>query len=315
MRNSLALFMLCASLVSTACSRSQTTGISVDNAFRPLISPDIRVLAGFDLDRLKATPLYQRHQQELSFPLLNASSERVGLDPRRDISKGIITWNGRSSLLLVRGPFRSDSVQNKLVSLGAKRTTYRSHTLIGNDGEALVFLKGGIAAAGSTSALHSAIDLDSQGTGEVPEELAERLRSLPKEDQIWIVSRGGLPFAEVPMRSDIASALSNIVQFIRGTTVGLAAAGGMSLQAELTCISEDGAKRVRDALKGGLGLARLSTKDNELDMLRLWDAFQIEQDGALVHVKANLSDDLADKLLARIPRLGTRAGQAIERAQ
>jgi len=309
-RNSFALLLLCASLAATGCSRSRSTGISVDRAFRPLISPKIRVLAGFDLDRLKTTGLYQRHREELNFPLLNASSERIGLDPRRDISKGIVTWNGRDSLLVVRGPFRSEVVQNKLVSSGAKRSQYGPYTLIGNEREALLFLKSGIAAAGSTSALRSGIDLENKGTGEVPEELAERLRTLPKDDQIWVVSRGGLPFAELPMRSDIGSAVSNIVQFIRGTTVGITAGDGMMLQGELTCVSEDGAKRVRDALKGGLGLARLTTKDNELDLLRLWDAFQIQQDGALVHVKANLSDDLSDKLLARIPRIGTRAGRA-----
>ncbi len=315
MRNYLFLFVLCGWFVPTGCSNSQITGISVDRAFRPLISPETKALAGFDLDRLKTTPLYQRHQQELNFPLLEASSDRIGLDPRRDISKGIVTWDGRQSLLIVRGTFKSDAVQNKLVSLGAKRTDYRSYTLIGDAKESLVFLKGAVFAAGSTAALHTALDSQERGTGEIPEEFAERLRTLPKDDQIWLVSRGGLPFTELPMRSDIGSALSNIVQFIRGTTVGVAASDGLRLEANLTCISDDGARRVRDALKGGLGLARLTTKDNELELLRFWDAFQINQDGALVHVRANLPGDLADKMLAKLPQLGARAGQGWERAQ
>ena len=315
MRSFVFVLALCSWCAGVGCSRTKTTGITVDRAFTPLISPETNLLAGFDLDDLKGTGLYQRHAQQLNFPLLDASSDRVGLDPRRDISKGVIAWNGRESVVIFRGSFKPEAVQSKLVSLGAKRNAYRSYTLLGNDKESLVFLKGAVVAAGATGALHAALDTQEKGAGEIPEELQERLRTLPKDDQIWFVSRGRLPFTESSMRSDIGSALSNIVEFIRGATAGVAVGDGMQLEADLTCISEDGAKRVRDALKGGIGLARLTTKDNELELLRFWDAFQIDQNGALVHLRADLAGDLADKMLARLPELRSRANHAQERAQ
>ena len=42
----------------------------------------------------------------------------------------------------------------------------------------------------------------------------------------------------------------------------------MDFKANIECISEEGSRRVRDALKGGIGLARLNTKDDQQQMLR-----------------------------------------------
>ncbi len=74
---------------------------------------------------------------------------------------------------------------------------------------------------------------------------------------------------------------------------------------------EQGAQRVRDALRGGIGLARLTTKDNEADLLRLYDSIHVDQDHQLIHVRADLPPDLMDKLLARLPQLGNRFRQPL----
>ena len=173
----------------------------------------------------------------------------------------------------------------------------------------MAFLKSGLILAGSPQVIRSELDFQDSGAGEVPEELQERLRTLPNNDQIWIVSRKGLPFAEMPMRSEVQSALSNIVAYIQGTTAGLAADNGLHLQANLTCVSKEGARRVHDAIRGGIGFLRLSTKENETDMLKLYDAIQVDQDENLVRVHADLSGDVADKLLNMLPQLKSRANQ------
>jgi hypothetical protein len=65
---------------------------------------------------------------------------------------------------------------------------------------------------------------------------------------------------------------------------------------------------VHDALRGLIGLSRLSTNESRLDLLRLWDAVHVDQEKQVVHVRVELPADLADKLLAELPKLTGRAG-------
>jgi hypothetical protein len=297
-----AVFLLA---IGMGCTKRTVTGVSVDAAFRPLIPPDTKALAGIQIDRLKTTPLYRRHESSLDIPFLDASQERVGLDPRRDLSDAVIVWNGKQPLFLARGRFTPGTIEQKLSALGMQRKQYRAYTLLGSDANALTFLKN-VAVGGPIQALHGAIDLEARGEGEVPEELGERMRTLPKGDQIWAVSRGGLPFAELPMRSDYESALSNILGYVRGTSAGIGVDSGAHLEGYLTCVSEQGAKRVGDGLRAGLALGRLTTKDDQKDLLRFYDAFHVSEDKQIVHVTADLPGDLADKLLAYLPQLRRR---------
>ncbi len=149
MRYLAGVFLLGGLLAGVSCGKRAVTGVSIDSAFRPLISPDISVLAGLQVDKVKSTALYKRHENELNFPLLDASSERIGLDPRRDLTEVLVTWNGKRSLILARGRFTPAVVEQKLSGLGAQRTSYKGHTLLGMEQNSLVFLKKGIAAAGS----------------------------------------------------------------------------------------------------------------------------------------------------------------------
>lgn len=298
-------------ILAVGCGKRTTSGISVPSAFPPLIQADTKALAAVDVDKLKASPFYQRHQSDLNFPLLDAMSERVGLDPRRDLSYILVAWNGKQPVAMARGRLKVQTLAPKLASLGIRPMQYKGFTLFGDDRGALTFAKHDVAVAGSTAMVHSEIDLENDGGGGVPDELRRRLALIPRDDQIWVVSRGGLAFAEAPMRSDIESALSNITSFISGTSLGIAFDTGTHVRAEITCISDQGAQRVRDALRGGIGLARLTTKDNESQLLQAYDAIQVSQDGEMVRVNADLSADLSDKLLAYLPALRTRAGQVL----
>ena len=289
-----------------SCSRQVSSGVAIDKVFKPLIRPDTNVLAGASLDKLRATPLYQRHEQALDFPLFDASVQKLGFDPRRDLTALLFASDGKTGALIARGRFQPKEIEAKLQAAGLQRQSYKSFTLLGDDLNSVAFLRGGVVVAGTPQVVQSELDFQDSGAGEVPEELQERLRTLSSNDQIWIISRKGLPFAEAPMRSDVQSALSNIVAYIQGTTAGLAADNGLHLQMNLTCISKEGAQRVHDAIRGGIGFLRLSTQENEIDMLKLYDAIQVDQDQNLVRVHADLSGDVADKLLNMLPQLKSR---------
>lgn len=307
------VFLVAGLLAAAGCSRVTTKGIIVDSSFEPFIPVDTKALAGVQLAKLEAAPLYHSHKEQLNLPQLQAFSERTGLDPTRDLSAVLITWDGKHALLMARGHFSQSKVGPKLESLGARRLSYKKYTLFGNDNKSLVFLHDGLAIAGPSQSLRDLIDERDKSHAGLPVELRHQLETIPKADQIWAVSRGGLPVSGIPLRSDIDSALSNIVGFISSTAMGIGIDTGIHLQADLTCISDQGAQRVRDALRGGIGLARLTTKDNQLGLLRLYDSVRVDQDNSVIQVRANLAPDLADQLLSYIPQFRNSAGGMFER--
>jgi hypothetical protein len=293
------------------CGRLATKGVTVDSAFEPFIPPDTNVLAGVQIAKLVDAPLYVSHKDQLNRIPFDAFSERTGLDPRRDVSEILLTWNGKQAVAMARGNFSESKMQPKLASLGLRRTTYNKYTLFGDEKNSLVFIRDGLALAGSSQALRALIDRRDAGHSGIPGDLRPRLELIPKNDQIWIVSTGGLPVTGIPMRSEVGSALSNIVGYVNSTAMGIGIDTGVHVQADLTCVSNEGAQRVRDGFRGGIGLARLTTKDDQMDLLRLYDSVQVDQENSAVHVRANFAPDLANKLFSYLPKLSSGAGQML----
>jgi hypothetical protein len=299
-------------LLLVGCGKAPLAGVSVDSAFRPFVLPGTKALISVDLEKVKATEIYKRHQQEFDLPQLNAMAERTGLDPRRDLAALLVSWDGSQPLLLARGSFTAENLEKQLRGAGSERTRYKTYTVMGNPKESVAFPQAGFAVAGTALSVRTALDSHASGNGGVSENLQQRLAGVPKSAQIWEASSGGLPFAEIGMRSDLKSALSNVSGYVSGTSAGITLTSGANVQADIFCVSNEGAQRVHDALRGLIGLSRLSTNQSRLDMLRLWDAVHIDQDQQVVHVRVDLPADLADKLLAELPKLASRAERMIK---
>ena len=276
----------------TGCSSQSSENLQVDKAFRAVISPDVKVVAGIDLKRLKNTPLYQRHEEQLDSLIPKAGVERFGIDPRRDLEFLGFTFDGKHVLVFARGDFKKRKKLNRA-----------------QENRELVFLNDRIALAGDADAIRAARKLEEQGSGEAPGELASRLRILSGEDQVWLVSRGGIPLAQAPLRDDMKSNLANFAGAISGVTLGIAADSGSHLQATVSCYSIDGATRVHDAFRGIIGLARLTTKDNQTDLLKIYDAFQVKKDGSTVNVRADLAAAETERVLLLLPKVENRIPQ------
>lgn len=293
------LFLACW-LLAIGCGTHESTGISVDRSVRPMIPPDTRALAGIDIAAIKNTEFYKRESGRLNATGLDLMAERIGLDPRRDLAKVIVAWDGKKLLFIVEGQFSPAGLERKLTAAGAHETLYRKHKLVGDSKNAVAFLSPDLAVAGSIDALQPAIGRFEEGAGGVPESLQAQMNQIAKNNDVWLASTGGLPFVEMRMRSDLESALSNIVDYVNATRAGINLDSGLHLRTAVTCISEKGAKRVHDALRGVIGFGRLSTKDNETELLRIYDSIQVNQQKEIVNVRADLTGDLADALLTRL---------------
>lgn len=299
MRKISSAILLSILLIAPGCGTRQSTGISIDRGIRRMIPPDSKAIAGIDVAALKNAELYKREGTRLNTPFLDSTAERFGLDPRRDIANVVMAWDGKKLLLIVQGHFSPAELEQKLTAAGAHETPYRKYKLVGDIKNSIAFLNSGLAIAGPLEAIEPAIDRFEEGHGGVPENLSREMDKIPKGDQLWLASTGGLPFVEMRMRSDIESALSNIVDYISASSAGIKVDAGLHLQAELDCVSQQGAKRVHDALRGVIGFGRLSTKDNETDLLRIYDSIQVGQKQQIVLVRSDLTGDLVDVLLNR----------------
>ncbi|MBV9083866.1 MAG: hypothetical protein JOZ62_14400 [Acidobacteriaceae bacterium] len=283
----------------------------MDSALRRFVPRNATWLAGFDVSSIQEAPLYRRHERQLDLPLLDAASERIGLNPRHDISEVLATWVNDEASVIIRGQFSMQRVMKKLISSGAREMKYRNETVLINGSQCVLFPAKNILVVGSKAAVQSVIE--NEGHGDIPIELAESLSTLPRGAQVWSVSKQPLLSNHVPMRSEIGSALSNIAGYVTATAVAANIASGLKMQADLICASEKGAEQVRDALRGVIGLARLTTKDDQLQMLRLYDAIHIDQDKQTIHINADLPPELADNLLAYLPRVQGKSEEMLSR--
>ncbi len=292
-RSSISIAVL-AILLLTSC-RDSLTGVKVDPGLARYVPFDSTLLVGVDVDRLTAASFCKRHSEELNLPALNQMRDQIGLDPRRDIAAALMVWERAVPVILASGRFASGAIETHLQQLGSNRSEYRNQTLFETNGDAVVFPDKNIAIGGPADAVRGILDSKSAG---IPEALLKRIRSLPGDDQIWVVSSKSLPLGQTPLHSDVQSALGNIAAYVTGFNGGAALDSGAHLHADLTCDSADDAKQLHDALRGGIGLARLTTKSDQPAMLKLYDAVHVTYEQQIVHVRADLSSDLAEQLLA-----------------
>ena len=290
-------------LLSFGCGeKGSSSGAQLDKATRSYIWPEATLLAGADVKALKKTSLYGRYSDRLNIPALGESSEKLGFDPRQDVDSLLLESDTQRSLMIAKGNLNADAIRQKV--------TYKKYTLLGDNKNALALLPGKVALAGSGEAVRAGLDARDSGNGEPSTSLASRLQAIPSSAQIWVISSKGLPFAELPMRSDVQSALSNIVTYISGTTASAQVSDGLLARIRLDCVSPTGAQRVHDAVRGAIGLARLSTRDDQTDMLRLYDAIEVTQSGSAVELKAQLSSGEIDKLMTLLPQMRDRSPSA-----
>jgi hypothetical protein len=288
----------CLALIS--CSKKPVAGVEVDAQLKGYILPKSKVLAGISLDQIRQTEFYKRHQAQLAVPTLDNLSSQIGIDPRRDVATLLASWNGTDLLTALRGNLDSPELKRHLAgSIPSEK--YNDLTLYGDGKRDVMLLPKGIALVGNAVVLKKAVPANVAGADIVSEDLQMEISRLDHGAQIWMVSSGVIPVTEMPLRSDTATNLSNISDYINGTATGITVNSGLAFDSHISCISEEGAQRVHDALRGLIGLARLSTPDGQLEQLKIWDSIHVDKSGKEVHVTAQLTPELADKLIALLP--------------
>ena len=298
MRQSVVIII--AALVSiTACHTQQpTAGPRIDPSLAALAPPETSILVGVRLDELRKTATYQQRFSNLSLPRIDEFARETGLDPRRDLTEALFCSNGQDSgVLMVRGRFAPAELESKLEKRGAGRTAYKGYNLLGDQRTSVFFMNSGTALAGSTPALHGIIDARDRGSLGIPKALQPLLASLPDGDQFWTVFIGSAIRLPVPDESNLGN-INHLARAVQTGAVGADLRSGLSLHAHGTCATDAAAKQIRDTLKGLIGLGRLSTPDSQPELLKAYDAIQVEQQGPVVNISADIPQEIVDRFVA-----------------
>ena len=288
---------LAAVLLLVSCS-SRPAGPRIEPALARLVPSDTQLAVGLRLDMMRAAPAYRTLEFHAPKGWLDELTKRTGLDPRRDITELLITFNGHEAVALARGRFEVQRLESALAESGAKRLPHGQRTLFGTEDAAAVFLDSTTAAVGPARRLRSVID----GPGGIPAPILAALVALPPQSQAWVAATGVSQWLRVPeFRGDGALNSDNFNRILGSlqTVTGAAELGGsIDLRLAGECATPDAAKMLHDAFKGFLGLGRLAMGAENADLLRFYDSVSIVKQDRAVRVSALIPADLVEKLAA-----------------
>ena len=291
-----ALFAL--AWLATACKPAARKAVFVDPALEIMVPADATFATGADLDAIRTTHVFQKYLGQISLPQLDDFTKKTGIDPRKNLWQILSCSNGKTALFMARGRFSFNDEEPRIQIEGVKRMGYKGYNLFGNEQSSVIFMNTSTAVAGRTDDLHTLVDLRNQGTRGFPAALKEKVASIGHDNQIWAAFTGGLQNVNLGVSPD--SNAGQVLQVMRGIesgTLGANLKDGFGFEARLDCKSPNDAKLVHDAIKGVIGLGRLSTPDNQPELLQLYDAIHVKLDQTRVEVTATVPGNLEDKFL------------------
>lgn len=288
---------VCAALLG-GCGRVTSTGSGrIDPALASLVPSDTAVMVGAKLDKLRETPSYEKHFSKMPIPKLDAFAKDTGLDPRKDVWEVLFCSNGRDAgVLMLRGKFATRELEPRLEREGATRTNYKSYGLFGDERNSVFFMNSSTAVAGSTPVLKTIIDNRDRTASGVPAGLRPLIDAAPANAQVWAV----FDAANISLPFTGSGPFGNMDQIMKSILNGRFSADlskGLAFQANGACTNDQSAKQIRDLLKGLIGIGRLSTSDKQPEMLKVYDAIQVQQEGSKVNITADLPQELVDRFI------------------
>lgn len=280
------------------CKPPARKTVFVDPALEMMVPADSTFVAGADLDAIRTTQMFQKYLGKVPLPQLDDFTKKTGIDPRRNLWQVLTSSNGKTGLFMARGRFTHNDEEPRIDIPGVRRIGYKGYTMFGDDRRAVIFTNTSTAAAGLTSDLRTMVDLRNEAHHGFPDGLKQKVAGIGHDNQIWAAFTGGLSSLNLGLAEDSnAGQALKVMRGISGGTLGADLRGGLAFEAHLDCFTANDAKHVRDAIKGAVGLGRLSTPDNQPELLKLYDAVEVKLDRTRVDVSAKVSEGMADKFL------------------
>lgn len=290
-----------AAMILAGCSRKAPATARVDAALAPLIPSDTVLLAGIRLDKLKDTPFYKTYVEGKQIKQLEEFAQKTGLDPRHDLWEIVVATNGKTPIALVRGKFGGMFGQEpRFEGIGGERRNYKGYNLLGNKEGVVTFMNASVAIAGPPHAVEAIIDGRDNVKENPPQALLDMVSQLPASSHVWVVTTSG--GALIPSLPESGN-LSNLAQAVRALQQGTIFADlshGLDMKASGNYPDAATAKQIHDALRGIIGIGRLTTKADQPDMLRFYDSIKVTADDSRVNVSVDAPFEMLEKLTKQL---------------
>ncbi len=270
----------------------------VDNVLERMVPPGATSLVGARMDRIKQTDFYGKLLAAQTLPQVDQFARDTGFDPRRDVRELLFVETPRGSVMLARGTFHLNSAILK----GGTKIRHGEYDIWGRSGGGFCILDSTLAVAGDVPAIEAALDEWKSGghpgghTDAQP--LLARAAAVNPQAQFWGVSTGFAGFlADHPPGASAGLDFSKIFKGLEETSFQADLSGGLRTEVHGTTATEKDAVNLRDAVRGMVGLGRLQVPENQPELLRVWDGITADQQGRSIVIRADIAQDLFDKLI------------------
>ncbi len=261
-----------------------------DAALLRLVPADTILLAGARPAEIRKSKLYERYGSSGQVAKWKGLPGGIAKDSLEDVREMLVSYNGADALVLSRGKF----TENSLAKEGTGRSTYKGHTLIGDDSGAVVLLDDTTAAAGSPARLRALID-GTASKGGPPTALLEIVKTIDSSNQIWMAARGGWN-GKVASGSRILAPIGRILRKVDSMKAGCKVSDGVLVEAQGECATAEDAETLQSGLRAMIGFLRLGLSKKP-ELRNLLDTITVSRREHLVEIHAEVPPELAGNLL------------------
>jgi hypothetical protein len=130
---------------------------------------------------------------------------------------------------------------------------------------------------------------------------------LPGSGQIWFVSNGfgTLPDDAAGLGGNLGN-IGRVLKSLESATATIDLRSGLDADVRGLCRTDPDAKTLSEAVRGMIGLGRLSVPQDQPELLRLFDGIKVEQTQRSIQLNLKIPPDLIDRL---IKMTGSRPGR------
>jgi hypothetical protein len=299
----LALVLVAFILVKLLVKPSDDDPVKIDPALMVLVPPETQLLMGIRVKEITKTPAYSILRKKKLLEPLEEFVARTGIDPEKQLYELLITFDGRESLVLARAKFNEESaLEPDIKGPGMRRFDHGGRMFIGNEQFAIAFVNASTGMLGTTPYLRKTVDRLNAGQLGIPGYFEQQQQLIPRANYVWMITRGITPEmrAYLPTQGNAANLL-RLLDGMQSSRLMVDLRQDVVIRANAGMSSPAAAEQLASALKGLAGLARLTTSNENLDLLQVYDSLEAKPTESRVDASLRIGQAQLPKVAEALP--------------